>query len=101
LELDELAREQCTPKFTIGITTSPPSMPSLLLRSFIRYGSKVHVVHRRGELRASRVMQERVRENPKIELVLHSEVVEAYVTPFFVFSWVCFCLLYRFVSTGT
>ncbi|HET8540823.1 MAG TPA: thioredoxin-disulfide reductase [Anaeromyxobacter sp.] len=41
-----------------------------------KYATKVHVIHRRDELRASRIMQDRVRKNPKIELVLSSTVDE-------------------------
>src|SRR5690606_5180940 len=42
-----------------------------------KYGSKVYLIHRRDELRASKIMQQRALENPKIELVWWSEVVEA------------------------
>ena len=41
-----------------------------------RFATVVHLIHRRGELRASRIMQERARRNPKIQFVFHSEVVE-------------------------
>ncbi len=41
-----------------------------------RFGEKVFIVHRREEFRASKIMQERVKANPKIELILNSEVVE-------------------------
>ena len=36
----------------------------------------VTVVHRRGELRASKIMQERAKSNPKIAFLWHSAVVE-------------------------
>jgi thioredoxin reductase (NADPH) len=42
-----------------------------------KYGSKVYVIHRRGELRASKVMQTRAESNPKIEFVWNSVVTEA------------------------
>jgi thioredoxin reductase (NADPH) len=41
-----------------------------------RFGTVVHVIHRRGELRASRIMAERAGRHEKIRFVLHSEVAE-------------------------
>ncbi len=41
-----------------------------------KYATKVYLVHRRGELRASKVMQERARKNPKIEFVWNAAVEE-------------------------
>ncbi|KAG2474052.1 MAG: Thioredoxin reductase [Nitrosopumilales archaeon] len=41
-----------------------------------KFATKVHVVHRRDELRASKVMQERARADPKIDFHLNSQVEE-------------------------
>ncbi len=41
-----------------------------------KYAAKVSVVHRRNELRASKVMQERAFKNPKIEFIWDSVVEE-------------------------
>lgn len=43
-----------------------------------KYGSQVYVVHRREELRASKIMQKRVLEHPKIQVLWNSVVEEAY-----------------------
>ncbi|HEX2895836.1 MAG TPA: thioredoxin-disulfide reductase [Marmoricola sp.] len=41
-----------------------------------RFGSKVTLIHRRDELRASKIMQERAYADPKIEFAWNSEVAE-------------------------
>ncbi|GAA1997649.1 thioredoxin-disulfide reductase [Microbacterium ulmi] len=41
-----------------------------------KFASKVYIIHRRGELRASKIMQERAFKNDKIEFVWNSEVVD-------------------------
>jgi thioredoxin reductase (NADPH) len=41
-----------------------------------KYATKVYVLHRRGELRASKIMQERIRKHPKVELVLSCTIDE-------------------------
>jgi thioredoxin reductase (NADPH) len=42
-----------------------------------KFGSKVIVVHRRGELRASKAMQKRLLNNPKVEMLWHHTLEEA------------------------
>ncbi len=41
-----------------------------------RFASEVAVIHRRGELRASKIMADRAKHNAKIRFVWHSEVAE-------------------------
>ncbi|WP_432477929.1 thioredoxin-disulfide reductase [Nocardioides sp. GXQ0305] len=41
-----------------------------------RFGSKVYLIHRRDELRASKIMQERAFADPKLEIIWNAEVAE-------------------------
>ncbi len=41
-----------------------------------RFASKVYLIHRRDQLRASKIMQERAFADPKLELVWNSEIAE-------------------------
>jgi thioredoxin reductase (NADPH) len=45
-----------------------------------RFGSKVVLVHRRDQLRASKIMQDRVLAHPKIEMVWNAELAEIHGT---------------------
>ena len=40
------------------------------------FASKVTVIHRRGEFRAERILQERLFKNPRIEVIWNAELVE-------------------------
>ncbi len=41
-----------------------------------KFASKVYIVHRRNEFRASKIMQQRVLDNKKIEIIWNSKVVD-------------------------
>jgi thioredoxin reductase (NADPH) len=46
-----------------------------------RYGHKVYVIHRRSEFRASKILQERLFANPKIEVIWNKRVLEFLGSP--------------------
>ena len=46
-----------------------------------RYAEKVYVIHRRDEFRASKILQERLFANPKIEVIWNKRVLELIGTP--------------------
>ena len=41
-----------------------------------KFATKVTIIHRRGEFRASKIMQQRAMDNPKIAVIWNSEVLE-------------------------
>ena len=46
-----------------------------------KFATKVHVVHRRDRLRASKIMQERAERNPKVSFIWDTTVEEVYGDP--------------------
>jgi thioredoxin reductase (NADPH) len=46
-----------------------------------RYASRVTIVHRRDSLRASKIMQEKAKQNPKIDFLWNTEVLEILGAP--------------------
>ncbi len=41
-----------------------------------RFASKLYLIHRREEFRATKIMIDRVKNNPKVEMILNTEVLE-------------------------
>ena len=60
------------PLFVIGGGDSAMEEANFLAK----FGSRVYIVHRRDELRASAIMQERAKTNPKIEMLLSHQVAK-------------------------
>ena len=60
------------PLFVIGGGDSAVEEATFLTK----FGSKVYIVHRRNELRASKIMQKRALTHPKVEILWNSVVTE-------------------------
>lgn len=59
------------PLFVIGGGDSAVEEATFLTK----FGSKVYIVHRRDKLRASKIMQERAMNHPKIEIIWDSAII--------------------------
>ncbi|PIZ66728.1 thioredoxin-disulfide reductase [Candidatus Roizmanbacteria bacterium CG_4_9_14_0_2_um_filter_39_13] len=45
-------------------------------QTLTKFAKKVYLIHRRDSFRASKIMQARVKENPKIEIIMNASVTE-------------------------
>ena len=61
-------------KVTVVVGGGDAAMEDAL--ALVKYAKEVYLVHRRGEFKASKIMQERVKANQKIKILWMSEVVE-------------------------
>ncbi len=61
-------------KVTVVVGGGDAAMEDAL--ALTKYAKEIHLVHRRAELKASKIMQDRVLINQKIKIIWNSEVVE-------------------------